>query len=168
MRASLLLMLLPAVYFSQERNADSLREKETNIQEVVLTGFQKIEKSKVTSAVSAIKMKDVEQKATASVDQMLQGKIAGVMVTPQSGTPGQIAPIRIRGTASLSGPVDPLWVIDGVPLDGNAAPDFRAGQDINLLKNYSIAGINPMILKILPCLKMLLPRLSTGREPQTV
>lgn len=153
MRASLLLMLLPAVYFSQERNADSLREKESNIQEVVLTGFQKIEKSKVTSAVSAIKMKDVEQKATASVDQMLQGKIAGVMVTPQSGTPGQIAPIRIRGTASLSGPVDPLWVIDGVPLDGNAAPDFKAGQDINLLKNYSIAGINPDDIENITVLK---------------
>lgn len=153
MRTRLLLLLLPGVYFSQQKNADTLREKESAIQEVVLTGFQKIEKSKLTSSVSAVKMKDVEQKAAASVDQMLQGKVAGVMITPQSGTPGQIAPIRIRGTASLSGPVDPLWVVDGVPLEGNAAPDFKAGQDINLLKNYSIAGINPDDIEDITVLK---------------
>lgn len=151
MKTRLLMMFLPAVYFSQQ--ADTLKQKERNIDEVVLTGFQKIEKSKITSSVSSVKAKDIEQKATASIDQMLQGKVSGVLVTPQSGTPGQIAPIRIRGTASLSGPVDPLWVIDGVPLEGNNAPDFKAGQDINLLKNYSIAGINPEDIEDITILK---------------
>lgn len=154
MKVSLLILLLPAVYFSQQKNLDTIRKRgETNIETVVLTGYQKIEKSKVTSSVSTVKMKDVEQKAAASVDQMLVGKVAGVMVVPQSGTPGQVAPIRIRGTASLSGPVDPLWVIDGVPLEGNDAPKYDAGQDINLLKNYSIAGINPDDIEDITVLK---------------
>lgn len=145
-------MFLPAVYFSQQ--ADTLQKsKEKTIDEVVLTGFQKIEKSKITSAVSSIKAKDVEQKATASIDQMLQGKVSGVLISPQSGTPGQIAPIRIRGTASLSGPVDPLWVLDGIPLEGNNAPDYKVGEDINLLKNYSIAGINPEDIEDITVLK---------------
>lgn len=145
-------MFLPAVYFSQQ--ADTLQKsKEKTIDEVVLTGFQKIEKSKITSAVSSIKAKDVKQKATASIDQMLQGKVSGVLISPQSGTPGQIAPIRIRGTASLSGPVDPLWVLDGIPLEGNNAPDYKVGEDINLLKNYSIAGINPEDIEDITVLK---------------
>lgn len=154
MRTGLILMLLPAVFFSQRKNVDTLRNSdEKKIEEVVLTGYQKIEKSKLTSAVSTVKMKNIEQKATASVDQILQGKVAGVMVAPLSGTPGQIAPIRVRGTSSLSGPVDPLWVVDGVPLEGNDAPDYKVGQDINLLKNYSIAGINPDDIEDITVLK---------------
>lgn len=152
MKTKLFFMLLPAVYFSQE--VDSLgQNNEKKIDELVLTGFQKIEKSKLTSSVSTVKVKDIEQKAVASIEQMLQGKISGVHITPLSGTPGQIAPIRIRGTASLSGPVDPLWVIDGVPLEGNDAPNYRELQDVNLLKNYSIAGINPEDIEQITVLK---------------
>lgn len=132
-------LFLPLVLVAQQKK-DSLTE--SKIEGVVLTGFQKIEKSKLTSSTEKVKLNAIEQKATASVDQMLTGKVAGVMITPSSGTPGQIAPMRIRGTASLSGPVSPLWVIDGVPLEGNEAPDFKAGQEINILKSYSIAGIN--------------------------
>lgn len=151
MKAKILFTLLPAaMYFAQD--TDSL-QGETKIEEVIITGFQKIEKSKLTSSVSTVKVKDIEQKAIASVDQMLQGKISGVQIVPQSGTPGQIAPIRIRGTASLSGPVDPLWVVDGIPLEGNEAPDYKAGEDINLLKNYSIAGINPDDIEDITVLK---------------
>lgn len=151
MKSKLLFTLLPAaMYFAQD--ADSL-QGETQIEEVIITGFQKIEKSKLTSAVSTVKLAEVEQKAVASIDQMLQGKISGVFVMPQSGTPGQIAPMRIRGTASISGPVNPLWVIDGVPLEGNEAPDYNAGEDINLLKNYSIAGINPDDIEDITVLK---------------
>ncbi len=151
MKTRLLLSLLPGVFFAQN-TPDTLR-REKSIDEVILTGFQKIEKSKVTSAVGVVKMKDIEQKATASVDQMLQGKVAGVMITPASGTPGQIAPIRVRGTASLSGPVSPLWVVDGMPLEGNEAPAYNAGQDINELKNYSIAGFNAEDIESITVLK---------------
>lgn len=116
MKTKLLLTLLPGVFFAQNTITDTVQNKERKIEEVVLTGFQKIEKSKLTSSVGVVKMKSIEQKATASVDQMLQGKVAGVMITPASGTPGQIAPVRVRGTASLSGSTDPLWVVDGLSL----------------------------------------------------
>ncbi|MDO4225674.1 MAG: TonB-dependent receptor plug domain-containing protein, partial [Bergeyella zoohelcum] len=151
MKAGVFFLFLPVAFIAQTNN-DSIA-KSKNIDEVVITGYQKIEKNKLTSAVSTIQMKDIEQKATASVDQMLQGKLAGVMVTPTSGTPGQIAPIRIRGTASLSGSVDPLWVLDGVPLEGNDAPKYNIGEDINLLKNYSIAGVNPEDIEDITVLK---------------
>ncbi|WP_026315683.1 SusC/RagA family TonB-linked outer membrane protein [Riemerella columbina] len=154
MKTKLLLSLLPGVFFAQQQvSKDTLKGNEKTIEEVVLTGFQKIEKSKLTSSVDVVKMKKIEQKATASVDQMLQGKVAGVMITPSSGTPGQIAPIRIRGTASLSGNNSPLWVIDGMPLEGNQAPNYDIGQDINLLKNYSIAGVNPEDIEDITVLK---------------
>ena len=155
-KTTILLGFLPAVFFAQtteQAKKDSARPKETAIKELILTGFQKIEKSKLTSSVGVVKMKDIEQKATASVDQMLQGKVAGVMINPSSGAPGQISPIRIRGTASLSGAVDPLWVIDGMPMEGNQAPGFDAGRDINELKNYSIAGINPEDIQDITLLK---------------
>jgi hypothetical protein len=71
------------------------------IQEVIITGYQKIEKRKQTSAVSTVKMDNINQAGVASVDQMLSGQIAGVVVTPETGSPGGPAKIRIRGTASL-------------------------------------------------------------------
>lgn len=153
-KTKLLIGLLPGIIFAQNSQKDTLKPKETIIEEVIFTGYQKIEKSKVTSSVETVKLKNIEQKATASIDQMLQGKVAGVMITPVSGTPGQIAPIRIRGTASFNGDVDPLWVLDGVPLEGNQVPNFNASQqDINELRNYSIAGFNPEDIEEITILK---------------
>ena len=107
-RAKFLLGLLPSVLWAQNTPVDTTKTKTKEIDEVIITGFQKIEKSKITSSVDVVKMKDIEQKAVASIDQMLQGRVPGLLVTPASGTAGQIAPIRLRGTASLSGPTDPL------------------------------------------------------------
>ncbi|MEC5394853.1 SusC/RagA family TonB-linked outer membrane protein [Bergeyella sp. RCAD1439] len=152
MKTGVFFLFLPMALAAQTRVSDTL-ERSKEIEQVVITGYQKIEKNKLTSAVSTVKMADIEQKGTASVEQMLQGKVAGVMINPASGTPGQIAPIRIRGTASLSGSVDPLWVLDGVPLEGNEAPKYNAGEDINLLRNYSIAGVNPEDIEDITILK---------------
>jgi tonB-dependent receptor, plug len=152
-RAKFLLGLLPSVLWAQNTPVDTTKTKTKEIDEVIITGFQKIEKSKITSSVDVVKMKDIEQKAVASIDQMLQGRVPGLLVTPASGTPGQIAPIRLRGTASLSGPTDPLWVIDGMPLEMGDAPKYDAGKDINDLKNYSIAGFNPEDIESITVLK---------------
>ncbi|KFF09817.1 TonB-dependent receptor [Chryseobacterium soli] len=123
------------------------------IQEVIITGYQKIEKRKQTSAVSTVKMDNINQAGVASVDQMLAGQIAGVAVTPQTGSPGGPAKIRIRGTASLSGPQDPLWVIDGLPLEGNDVPNFTDKDNIDQLQNFSIAGLNPNDIEDVTILK---------------
>lgn len=123
------------------------------IQEVIITGYQKIEKRKQTSAVSTVKMDAIGQSGVASVDQMLSGQIAGVVVTPETGSPGGPAKIRIRGTASLSGPQDPLWVVDGLPLEGNDVPNFSDKDNIDQLQNFSIAGLNPNDIEDITILK---------------
>ncbi|MDY0781233.1 SusC/RagA family TonB-linked outer membrane protein [Tenacibaculum sp. IB213877] len=120
-----------------------LEEEIDLLNEVVVTGYQEIEERKLTSAVSKVKLEDVNQIGVSSVDILLQGQAPGVVVAQQTGSPGTISRIRIRGTASLSGPQDPLWVVDGLPLEGNDVPDFTDKDNIDQLKNYSIAGINP-------------------------
>ena len=132
--------------------SDDVPEK-NNIQEVIITGYQKIEKRKQTSAVTTVKMNDIQQAGVASVDQLLAGQIAGVAVTPETGAPGSPAKIRIRGTASLSGPQDPLWVIDGLPLEGNDVPNFSDKDNIDQLQNFSIAGLNPNDIEDITILK---------------
>ncbi|MBW3518109.1 SusC/RagA family TonB-linked outer membrane protein [Flavobacterium sp. NKUCC04_CG] len=111
--------------------------------EVVVTGYQTIEKRKLTSAVGQVSMEDIKQVGVASVDQLLSGQIAGVAVSTPTGAPGAPAKIRIRGTASLSGPQDPLWVVDGMPLEGNDIPNFNDKENLDQLQNFSIAGLNP-------------------------
>jgi hypothetical protein len=69
------------------------------IQEVIITGYQKIEKRKQTSAVATVKMDNINQAGVASVDQMLSGQIAGVVVTPETGSPG--GPARSESVEQL-------------------------------------------------------------------
>lgn len=119
-----------------------LAEANTAIDEVVVTGYQNIKQRKNTSSVAKIEAKDFKQAGVASVDQMLMGQIAGVQTTPVSGAPGTPAKIRIRGTASLSGSQDPLWVLDGMPLEGTNLPSMK-DENIDNLVNSSLAGLNP-------------------------
>ncbi|NKI26998.1 SusC/RagA family TonB-linked outer membrane protein [Arenibacter sp. 6A1] len=130
-----------------------LVEELNTLNEVVVTGYQKVEKRKLTASVAQVNMKDAQQIGVASVDQLLQGQAAGVVVTSETGAPGTPAKIRIRGTASLSGPQDPLWVIDGLPLEGNDVPNFGDKDNIDQLRNYAIAGINPDDIKDITILK---------------
>ncbi|SHI53255.1 TonB-linked outer membrane protein, SusC/RagA family [Arenibacter nanhaiticus] len=130
-----------------------LTEDMNALSEVVVTGYQKVEKRKLAASVAQVNMKDAQQIGVASVDQLLQGQAAGVVVTSETGAPGTPAKIRIRGTASLSGPQDPLWVIDGLPLEGNDVPNFGDKDNIDQLRNYAIAGINPDDIKDITILK---------------
>ncbi|MEC4114374.1 SusC/RagA family TonB-linked outer membrane protein [Myroides pelagicus] len=120
---------------------------------VITTGYQTIEKRKLTSSVAQVAMDEIAQTGVASVDQMLSGQIAGVAVTTPTGAPGGPAKIRIRGTASLNGPQDPLWVLDGMPLEGNDIPNFNDKENIDQLQNFSIAGLNPDDIQDITILK---------------
>ncbi|MDO8969999.1 MAG: carboxypeptidase-like regulatory domain-containing protein, partial [Saprospiraceae bacterium] len=94
----------------------SLTESDALLDEVVVVGYGVQLKSDVTGAVGTVKAKDIERIPTASVEQALQGKIAGVYVSPASGEPGRGATIRIRGTGTLNN-ASPLYVVDGMLLD---------------------------------------------------
>ncbi|PXY02061.1 SusC/RagA family TonB-linked outer membrane protein [Marinifilum breve] len=130
-----------------------LGESTSELGEVIVTGYQKIEKRKVTSAVVKVNADNIRQAGVANVDQMLSGQLAGVTSVVQSGAPGAPAKIRIRGTASLNGTQDPLWVLDGIPLEGNDVPDFNDKDNIDQLYNSSIAGLNPQDIQDITVLK---------------
>jgi len=88
------------------------------LDEVVVIGYGSVKKNDMTGSVTAIRAEEINRGAVTSPDQMLQGKVPGLLVTPASGAPGEGATIRIRGAASLYASNDPLIVIDGVPVTG--------------------------------------------------
>ena len=96
-----------------------LEEDLMTLDDVVVIGYGGVKKSDMTGSVVAIKAEDINRGAINSPDQMLLGKVPGLMVTPATGEPGTGAMIRIRGTASLNASNDPLIVIDGVPVTSN-------------------------------------------------
>lgn len=112
------------------------------LQDVVVTGYQKIEKRKLTSAIQKVDMAELAQVGVASVDQLLEGKLAGVFSTPSASGPGGANKIRIRGTATLNGTADPLWVVDGMPLEEPPVSSYDK-ENLDNLSNISIAGLNP-------------------------
>lgn len=131
-----------------------LAPEETNIDAVVVTGYQKIEKRKLTSSISTVDMSQVKQIGVASVDQLLEGQLAGVFSAPTTGAPGAGSAVKIRSTVTLNGTTAPLWVLDGMPLEGNEIPsDWSAKENIDNLYNMSIAGLNPDDIKDITVLK---------------
>ena len=119
---------------------------------VVVTGYQTVERRKLT-AVSKIDISDQMMGATKSIDQALAGQIAGLSVSNISGTPGAPAKIRIRGTSSLNGTQDPLWVLDGIPLEGTNIPNMEVLKDIDNIGQTAIAGLNPADIDNITVLK---------------
>lgn len=120
---------------------------------VVVTGYQTVERRKLTAAVSKIDISDQMVGAAKSIDQALAGQIAGLSVSNISGAPGAPAKIRIRGTSSLNGTQDPLWVLDGIPLEGTNVPNMEVLKDIDNVGQTAIAGLNPADIDNITVLK---------------
>ena len=123
------------------------------LNELVVTGYQAIDRRKLTSAVTTIKMSDEIIGGVNNIDQALAGQIAGLSSVTSSGSPGAPVKLRIRGTASLSGTQDPLWLLDGIPLEGTDIPSMEDLQDIDNIYQTSIAGINPQDIESITVLK---------------
>lgn len=107
---------------------------------VVNVGYGTQKRKDVNSSISSVKAKDLENIKMVSVDQMLQGKAAGVTVTNNSGAPGSAASVRVRGTTSISGTNEPLYVIDGVPVSGDATGKSTSGQALAGKDGFSASG----------------------------
>ncbi|MBW3545840.1 MAG: SusC/RagA family TonB-linked outer membrane protein, partial [Bacteroidetes bacterium] len=105
-----------------------LSEDVEQLSEVVVVGYGTQEKKDATGAVESVKAEDFNQGVIASPEQLIQGKSAGVQITGASGEPGAGVNIRIRGTSSVRGGNNPLFVIDGVPLAGDEVSS--GGQNI--------------------------------------
>ena len=120
---------------------------------VVVTGYQTIERRKLTAAVTKLDITDDKIGSVMSIDQALSGQVAGLSSIASSGAPGAAPKIRIRGTASLNGTQDPLWVLDGVPMTGTEIPTMEDLKDIDNIYQSAIAGLNPSDIESITVLK---------------
>ena len=119
-------------------------------QQLVVIGYGEVKKSDETGSITTVGSSDFNKGVITSPEQLLTGKVAGVTVTQSSGAPGSGATIRIRGGSSLSASNDPLYVVDGVPLQGGSISGMSNPlnainpndiQSITILKNASAAAI---------------------------
>jgi TonB-linked SusC/RagA family outer membrane protein len=91
-----------------------------NLNEVVVTGYGTARRRDLTGAVASVKEKDFNKGVYTSPDQLIQGKVSGVQMINNSGAPGGGSTVKIRGNATVTGSGQPLYVVDGVPLDGRS------------------------------------------------
>lgn len=119
-------------------------DEKTTLDEVVVTGYQKVDKRLFTGATTSIKAEKAKLDGVADVARALEGKAAGVSVQNVSGTFGTAPKIRVRGATSIYGSSKPLWVVDGVILEDNVELDADAlsSGDAETLIASAIAGIN--------------------------
>jgi hypothetical protein len=94
----------------------SLQQQALSLEGLVVVGYGTQQRRDVTGSVATVQSDELNKQATPSASQMLQGKVAGVQVTPSSGEPGSTAVVRIRGVGTL-GDASPLYVVDGMLLD---------------------------------------------------
>ncbi|MEI6949159.1 SusC/RagA family TonB-linked outer membrane protein [Paraflavisolibacter sp. H34] len=122
----------------------TLQEEAGSLQDVVVTGFQRIDRSKFTGAATKLNIDQVKTDGVIDVSRMLEGRAAGVSVQNVSGTFGAAPKVRIRGATSITGENKPLWVIDGVVLEDivNISNDQLSSGDPNTLLGSAVAGLN--------------------------
>ncbi|GAA4314104.1 TonB-dependent receptor [Mucilaginibacter gynuensis] len=108
-----------------------LLEEVRSLSDVVVIGYGTQKREDINGAVASIKAADLANTPQPSIDQLLQGKVSGVTITQNSGAPGSNTSVHIRGITSLQGNNEPLYVIDGVPISGDAT-------------NYSTSGRSPL------------------------
>ena len=125
------------------------------LEEVVVVGYGRQKKSDLTGAVASVKVEDLKGIPTSRVDQILQGRTAGVQITNVNGAPGAGTVIRIRGGNSIEGNNEPLWVIDGIivgqnynlnNLNPNDIASIEVLKDASSVAIYGSRGANGVIL----------------------
>lgn len=116
----------------------------TELEEVVVTGMQKVDKRLFTGSTSKISAGDAKVDGLADVSRSLEGRAAGVSVQNVSGTFGTAPKIRVRGATSIYGSSKPLWVVDGVIMEDvtDVSADELSSGDANTLISSAIAGLN--------------------------
>ena len=119
----------------------TLQEDNELLDEVVVIGYGSVKRKDVTTAVSTVSTEDLQQRPLISAGQALQGKAAGVQVIQPNGTPGAEMSIRVRGTTSFNGSNDPLYVVDGVPVDNLKFLSPNDIESMQILKDASSAAI---------------------------
>ena len=132
----------------------TLVDDATQLDEIVLIGYDAVKKKDLTGSVSKIKVEDIARTATVNFDQALAGRAAGVKVTSNDGTPGNALDIVIRGGNSITGSNAPLYVVDGIPFENfdpasintNDIKNFDILKDASATAIYGSRGANGVII----------------------
>ena len=111
----------------------SLTQEQAKLDDVVVIGYGKARKVNLTSAQTSVTAKDMEKTVNTTIEQAFQGRAAGVYVTQNSGQPGGGISVAIRGISSINGNTEPLYVIDGVQVQGGGTTN----------SSNPLAGLNP-------------------------
>ncbi len=130
----------------------SMEEDAIGLEEVVAIGYGTIKKSDLTGSVTSVETEDLENVKMQSIDQALAGRAAGVQVIQSSGVPGSAPAVRVRGTTSLQGANEPLYVVDGFPIYAGGGSG-NAGTAAGSSNISGIANINPNDIESIEILK---------------
>lgn len=124
------------------------------LQDVVVIGYGTVKKSDLTGSVAVVKAKDLNPGANVSVEQALAGRAAGVQIYQKSGEPGSAMSVKIRGISSITGGNNPLYVIDGMPVN-NLAPVAASGDQFPANPNprNPLNSLNPSDIESIEILK---------------
>jgi TonB-dependent SusC/RagA subfamily outer membrane receptor len=134
---------------------------DTELEEVVVTGYQNIKEKSMAGSFSRIKAEDLIQTGTTTIESMLQGKIPGMNVINTSGLTGTRQKVRVRGTSTLMGSAEPVWVVDGIIQEDNLPFDASQltaiGDDnLDMMKTFiggAISWLNPNDIEDITVLK---------------
>ena len=121
----------------------SMDEDIAALDEVVVVAYGTEKASNVTSAIESVKAEDIEQVPNASLDQILQGQAAGLNIQTSSGQPGASGTVILRGRSSLSGNIEPLFIIDGVPVNEDNFRSLNSNDisNVSVLKDASASAL---------------------------
>lgn len=129
-------------------------------QEVVVTGYQRIRKSEMVGSTSTVKREDLFYDGTITIEQMLQGKLPGMVVMNSNGLVGSRQRVRIRGTSTLLSNPEPVWVVDGIiqddPVPFNVRDLGNMTDNFDMIRNFignAIAWLNPNDIEDITILK---------------
>ena len=146
---------LREILVGNQRQIDVVLESDNELDEVVVIGYGTQRKSDLTGAVATVDTEDLEGIPNSRVDQILQGRTAGVQITQTSGAPGAGTSIRVRGGNSITGSNEPLWVIDGIivgqdfdlnNINSNDIKSIEILKDASSVAIYGSRGANGVVL----------------------
>ena len=118
----------------------SLKSDAATLDEVVVVGYGTVKKSDLTGSLSSVNTKDISKTQNTNIAQAIQGRAAGVTITKSSGAPGDTPTIRIRGVGTVNN-ADPLYIVDGVPINDISSINMEDAKSVEILKDASATAI---------------------------
>jgi TonB-dependent starch-binding outer membrane protein SusC len=118
----------------------ALSESASQLDEVVVTGYGAQKRSAISGSVATVSAAEIAERPILRVEQALQGRTAGVQIAQNSGSPGSALSVRVRGVGTINN-ADPLYIVDGIPVDGLDFLNPNDIETINVLKDAASAAI---------------------------